>query len=237
MLRIAIVEDDVALAKQTEEYVNRYLTEHDLTGAVTIFYDGMDLAEQYQPVWDILLLDIEMPLLDGIETAQRIRTLDSSVVMIFITRMARYALKGYEVDALDFVLKPITYPQLSMKLHRALERVSLRQKHSIMLTVSGEQQRIDSNAIFYVEVKGHWLYFHLYDQVLQAAGSMNQLSAKLDGQPFSKCSNSYLVNLNHITAVKKNSVIVGSDELPISRTRRTLFLNDIANSMVGGSLK
>lgn len=109
MLQIAIVEDEADLAQQTKDNVVRYLNEHGLEGNIAVFNDGMDIAENYKPIWDILLLDIEMPLLDGMSAAQKIREQDATVVMIFITRMAKYAIKGYEVDALDFILKPITY--------------------------------------------------------------------------------------------------------------------------------
>ena len=97
MLQIAIVEDEADLAQQTKDNVVRYLNEHGLEGNIAVFNDGMDIAENYKPIWDILLLDIEMPLLDGMSAAQKIRELDATVVMIFITRMAKYAIKGYEV--------------------------------------------------------------------------------------------------------------------------------------------
>lgn len=135
MLQIAIIEDEADLAQQTKDNVVRYLNEHGLEGNIAVFNDGMDIAENYKPIWDILLLDIEMPLLDGMSAAQKIREQDATVVMIFITRMAKYAIKGYEVDALDFILKPITYAQLSMKLPRAIERASQRQKHHLYLKI------------------------------------------------------------------------------------------------------
>lgn len=96
MLQIAIVEDEADLAQQTKDNVVRYLNEHGLEGNIAMFNDGMDIAENYKPIWDILLLDIEMPLLDGMSAAQKIREQDATVVMIFITRMAKYAIKGYE---------------------------------------------------------------------------------------------------------------------------------------------
>ena len=88
MLQIAIVEDEADLAQQTKDNVVRYLNEHGLEGNIAVFNDGMDIAENYKPIWDILLLDIEMPLLDGMSAAQKIREQDATVVMIFITRMA-----------------------------------------------------------------------------------------------------------------------------------------------------
>ena len=237
MLQIAIVEDEQELARQTEEYVMRYLKEHHVEGNITIFNDGMGIAGEYRPIWDIILLDIEMPLLDGMTAAQRIRAQDTSVVMIFITRMAKYAIKGYEVDALDFILKPITYAQLEMKLPRAIERASLRENHYIFITVNGEKQRINSKEISYVEVKGHWLYFHMNGQVLQVAGSMQQLEEKLEGQCFSRSSNSYLVNLRQVDTVKKDHVIVHGEAVPLSRGRRNAFLSELANSVMGGIMK
>lgn len=237
MLQIAIVEDELDLAQQTKEYVERYLGEHAIEGSITMFRNGMEIAGEYKPVWDIILLDIEMPMLDGMSAAQKIREQDASVVMIFITRMARYAIKGYEVDALDFILKPITYAQLSMKLPRAMERAALKQKHHIFLTINGQKQRIESKAIRYIEVKGHWLFIHLRSQTLEVAGSLQQIEDKLAGQPFSRCSNSYLVNLQHIETVKKDSVLVNGEVLPLSRGRRAAFLSDLANSVMGGSMK
>ena len=179
MLQIAIVEDEADLAQQTKDNVVRYLNEHGLEGNIAVFNDGMDIAENYKPIWDILLLDIEMPLLNGMSAAQKIREQDATVVMIFITRMAKYAIKGYEVDALDFILKPITYAQLSMKLPRAIERASQRQKHHLFVTVNGEKQRIESSAIYYIEVRGHWLYLHLHNQTLEVSGSLQEAGERI----------------------------------------------------------
>lgn len=237
MLQIAIVEDELDLARQTREYVERYLGEHSIEGNITTFHDGMEIAEAYRPIWDLILLDIEMPLLDGMSAAQKIREQDPSVVMIFITRMARYAIKGYEVDALDFILKPVTYAQLSMKLPRAIERVASKQKHHIFVTVNGEKQRIESQSIHYIEVKGHWLYLHLPGQVLEVAGSLQEIEERLGSQNFARCSNSYLVNLQHVDAVKKDTIVAGGETLPLSRGRRTAFLSALANSVTGGSMK
>ena len=178
-----------------------------------------------------------MPLLDGMSAAQKIREQDATVVMIFITRMAKYAIKGYEVDALDFILKPITYAQLSMKLPRAIERASQRQKHHLFVTVNGEKQRVESSAIYYIEVRGHWLYLHLHNQTLEVSGSLQEIEDRLKDQQFSRCSNSYLVNLRHVDAVKKDSIVVGANTLPLSRSRRNTFLSDLANSVTGGNMK
>ena len=109
MVRIAIVEDDDACRAQLEAYVRRYGGETGGEFQITSFSDGLDIAEDYRPIYDSILLDIEMPRLDGMTAAERIRSFDPGVILIFITNMAQYAIKGYEVDALDFVLKPVGY--------------------------------------------------------------------------------------------------------------------------------
>ena len=117
-----------------------------------------------------------------------------------------------------------------MKLPRAIERASQRQKHHLFVTVNGEKQRIESSAIYYIEVRGHWLYLHLHNQTLEVSGSLQEIEDRLKDQQFSRCSNSYLVNLRHVDAVKKDSIVVGANTLSLSRGRRNTFLSDLANS-------
>lgn len=235
MTRIAIVEDEPAVAQQIEQYTKKYLTEHNIQGETACFADGMALAEGYRPLWDIIFLDIEMPQLDGMSAAQYIRQKDPTVILIFITNMARYAIKGYEVGALDFVLKPVNYAQFAMKLRRALEQAAQRVRHSIIVSVGGEQRRIVTEQLLYIEVRGHWLSMHLSDEVIEISGSLQQMEEKLAGQPFVRSSNSYLVNLRYVKNMRRDAVTLGAEELPLSRGRRAEFLQKLSDYMSGGS--
>lgn len=91
MTRIAIVEDEAAVREQLAGYVQRYTRQYGTQFEVTMFTDGVEILEDYRPVYDIIFLDVEMQHLDGMETARRIRELDSDVLLIFITNMAQYA--------------------------------------------------------------------------------------------------------------------------------------------------
>lgn len=234
MIRVAIVEDDPACARQLEAGVKRYLTENRLTGETVCFPDGMEIAEDYRPVWDIILMDIEMPHLDGMSAARRIRDVDPAAVIIFITNMARYAIKGYEVDALDFVLKPVTYGQLALKLKKALTIVASRERRYLMLPGEEGEQRVSTDAILFIEVINHRLHVHTREAEFVLPGSLQEMETRLEGLSFVRCSHSYMVNLKNVTGIGKETVQVPGFTLPVSRPRRKAFLQRLSDYLGGG---
>ena len=108
MLRIAIVEDDRNYIQQLQRYLQRYSQESEQAMDISVFTDGDEITEGYRPVYDIILMDVEMSFMNGMTAAQEIRKLDPEVVIIFITNMVQYAIQGYSVGALDYVLKPVS---------------------------------------------------------------------------------------------------------------------------------
>ena len=124
MYHIAIVEDERTFSEQLQEFLKEYQEEKNIKFKISVFKDGAEILEEYKQIYDIILLDIEMPEINGMETARRIRKTDAEVVLMFITNMASYAIHGYEVGALDFIMKPLTYYTFSVKLTRALRRVN-----------------------------------------------------------------------------------------------------------------
>ena len=138
LLRVAIVEDDDSYAETLQEYLNKYEQENEVRFQVVRYEDGADLVEKYHGDFDILIMDIELKFMDGMTAAQHIRKMDSNVIIIFVTNMPQFALKGYQVDALDYVLKPISYYAFSQRLERALERMERRSaKKYITLHLKG----------------------------------------------------------------------------------------------------
>ena len=119
MLKIAVVEDQTEVRESLCQFIRQYAGEQGLLAEVEPFADGAVIAEGYQPGYDIIFLDVEMPRLGGFGAAERIRAVDPDVVLVFVTNMAQYAIKGYEVDALDYVLKPVSYGAFCTKLSRA----------------------------------------------------------------------------------------------------------------------
>ena len=207
MTRIAIVEDEAAVREQLAGYVQRYTRQYGTQFEVTMFTDGVEILEDYRPVYDIIFLDVEMQHLDGMETARRIRELDSDVLLIFITNMAQYAIKGYAVGALDYVLKSVP--------------------------VDGGMRRLDDATIYYIESEGHRVHFYTEDGDFSAPGALKALEEKLAGRLFARRNSGYLVNLAQVSGVQQNTVQVGPHELQISRPKRRAFLAALAD-YIGG---
>ena len=116
MIHIAIVEDESIYADSLQEYIQKYAQEQGRQIKVTLHTDGEDIVDNYTGEYDIILMDIQMRFMDGMTAAEKIRKLDEEVVIMFITNMTQYAVRGYQVDAMDYVLKPVEYFAFSQNL-------------------------------------------------------------------------------------------------------------------------
>lgn len=234
MYHIAIVEDEAEFSTQLQEYLTQYQKEQDVAFKVSVFHDGAEILEAYQPLYDIILLDIEMPKVNGMEAAEQIRKQDGDVVLMFITNMASYAIRGYEVGALDFVMKPINYYTFSMKLTRAIKRVKQKEQQQILLSVIDGVKKLGINQIYYVEVQNRMLHYYTDEGEFVVRGTMQSVEQELAAYPFVKCNHWYMVNLMHVSEVRKNMVVVQGHELEISRRNKTAFLKALTE-YVGGA--
>ena len=126
MIRVGIVEDDAISRKLILDYLTRYESEHDESFDVSVFEDGSQIVRNYRPRFDIILLDIQMPDVDGMSAAKHIRSIDEQVVLVFITSSPQFAIKGYEVDATSYLLKPLPWFAFEQELTRAIATVRKR---------------------------------------------------------------------------------------------------------------
>ena len=234
MYHIAIVEDEAAFAAQLQEYLEKYQEEHDVRFKISVFGDGEEILKDYQPLYDIILLDIEMPKVNGMQAAEQIREQDADVTLMFITNMAGYAIKGYEVGALDFVMKPVNYYTFSMKLKRVLKRTRQKARQEILLTLPDGVKKLNVQQIYYVEVQNRMLSYHTDEGVFTMRGTMQSVEQMLRPYAFVKCNHWYIVNLKHVSEVRKNTAIVAGHELEVSRRNRTAFLQALTE-YVGGA--
>ena len=233
MIRVAIVEDEAEIREQLMGYVQRYTRQYGTAFEVKTFADGLEILEDYRPAYDLILLDIEMKHLDGMETARRIRELDPEVMLVFITNMAQYAIRGYSVGALDYVLKPVPYFAFSQQLLKAVSRLEKRAKRYLTVPVEGGLRRLDTASIYYLESEGHRVHFYTDEGDFSAPGALKTFEEKLAACPFARCNSGYLVNLAQVRELRQSTVQVGPCELQVSRPKRKAFLAALTD-YIGG---
>lgn len=226
MINICIVEDEAEQAKKLENYINQYGAGHNQSFSITHLLDGIDLVDDYKSQFDIILLDIQMKHLDGMAAAEKIRKVDSDVIIIFITSTVQYAVQGYAVDALGYVLKPVPYTQFEQLFDKAIQRVESKQHHVyIRVAVDDRQIKLDCNTIIFIESQRNNVIIHTEDNDFTTAGPLKKFEEMLMEHGFSKCHNAYLINLSFVEGVQKEEVILPHRiTLPISRARKKEFM-------------
>lgn len=232
-MHIALAEDDEAFRGLLVSYLHQYEIASGQSLRLSIYRDGGELVEGFKSDIDLILLDIEMPFLDGMATARKIRDRDPEVLILFLTQTPQYAMKGYEVDALDYIVKPITPFALFQRLDRARDRLGRRKIAYLAVNSRGGLRKIEERDILYVEVLNHHCTIHLGAEQIVTKDSLGALESRLSSGRFSRCGQSFLVNLEWVDQVNGSDVVIGSRTIPLSRSRKKEFLDDL-HRFIGG---
>ena len=229
-MRVAIVEDEDSAAESLAEYIAQYSNKYGITMETERFIDPLALFDKYVPVYDIIFMDIIMPHLNGMTAAEKLRKIDPDTVLIFVTNMRNYAVKGYEVNALDFIVKPVSYNLFERKMNRAVKVVSEKKAEaSVSVTAKGVTKVIPIRKILYVEGAGHVVTYHTEEGDYSMRSTLDKAESALPKDSFARCNYSYLVNLMHVKSVDANSVDVSGVSLAVSRNKKKEFLSALAN--------
>lgn len=234
MIYIGVVDDNQESRRLLQSYLARYEYETGEQFKIEEFADGSELTASYRPRYDIIFLDVLMANLDGFATARLIREVDPGVILIFVTNMAQFAIKGYEVDALSYLLKPVPYFAFSQELKRSLERLRHVRDGHIVVQVGGEMLRINLADVVYIESIKHKLVFHLVEGTLSMTSTLKEMDAQLERFGFYRSNSYLLVNLRHVEGFSgAESRHTGGVVLPVSRSRKKLFLEVLADYFGG----
>ncbi len=231
MINLAIVEDEDGYAAQLTQFIDRYQKESGNSFRITRFRDGDEIVNGYKGQFEIILMDIEMKLMDGMSAAEEIRKLDQEVVIMFITNMTNYAIRGYQVDALDYVLKPVSYFAFSQKLDRALSRVKKSSSNIISIDMPSGVKKLDIDNIFYIESEGHNLNFYTSGGEFSIRAKMADFEMQLTPYNFFRSNKGYLVNLKYVDGVENGTCLIAGRQLAISRGRKNAFMDALTNYM------
>jgi len=220
MYRIAVYEDTPSEARVLLDHIERYGAEH---------------GEQFQTIWersaygiggdservDLIFMDIEMPGITGMDAATLLRTYDQSTPIIFVTNLAQFAVRGYEVDALDFIVKPVSYGAFSMRMAKALRVLRRDEGRTLALPCQGGMTVVRLDEVTYVEAKGHNLVYHLADGAQASTrGTLADAAGRL-GDEFVRISKGVIVGLRHVRGYRGQEVtLTDGTLLTFGRTMR-----------------
>lgn len=217
-MRIAIVDDEQIMRETLAGHLQRYSREADLPMEIVSFPDGEAFLKTYLHDFDFLFLDVDMPGMNGIEVARHIRQSDANLMIFFVTNYAQYAINGYEVDAVDYMLKPLTYFDFSLKFTKALRRWRNREEQYLTVETSGSSvQRLPASQVLYIEVQKHYLCYHALSSEVTVRGKMDDLAEQLRPLGFCRVHRSYLVNLRHVEKLRSTEVIIHGEHIPVGR--------------------
>lgn len=225
LINVAIVDDDGQCAQELQELLEKYGEEHGETFHVSMFSNGVNFISDYTAGYDLIFMEIDMPHMDGFETAKLLRKVDSKVALVFVTNSVKYAIKGYEVDACDFIIKPVEYATFSVKLNRTIAKLDKNKETYLIVVSRNGMERVYYSEIYYITVQKRYVMLHTKKGPIEMHISMKELEEKLKGEPFVRGDNSSMVNLMYVSQVNQEGAIVNGQLIPCSRNRRKALLD------------
>lgn len=230
MFIISIVEDNQSERSALKEFVEKYIASRGETAIINTFENGEDLIDNYDLNTNLILMDIDMPFTNGLETAKEIRKIDAHVCIIFVTSMYSYAVQCYKVRAFGFLVKPIKYQQLCMELDDALSVIENQKKQYILLKSEGESLKIDLREVIYFEGKMHKVFVHLKDRTIPYNSTLKAVEEACKDKGFFRCHAAFYVNGYNVKRFDSSDVyLTNGDKLPIARARYRCFVRELTD--------
>lgn len=229
MITIVICDDEQAFINRMKEYIKRFSEETKEEFSVREFTSGQALLNIYNGGFQIIFLDIKMPGLDGIETAKRIRQMDSNVIIIFLTSIIKYVLAGYNVNASNYLLKPLDYRKFKVEMEKAVTKILSSKKGYITVKNDRGFFKIYLSTLKYIETYQRNTMIHTTREDIISYKKMQEHEKALEGYPFVRCHTSYIVNLQYIDNIIGNDLTLSTGEIiPISKQKKKDLMQNLA---------
>lgn len=230
MVKIAVCDDEPAMCKRLEEMITSKLKQRDetfritcCTNAVQFFHGPMD--------YDLVFLDIQMPNLNGIELSKRLRGKGFEGVLIFVTVLEEYMPDAFEVEAMDYLCKPVDENRLERALERSLKRLKRKEERYLTIRTVNWCRNVKLKDIYYCEVVNRKLYLHTIDGVLEYYGKIREAEQQT-APDFIRCHRSFLVNPEYLSEYRDGQAILqNGEQVPVSKSCHALFMKKMMEYM------
>lgn len=224
MFNIAVVDNDLSSFSNIKDYIEKISKENELGFNITHYPNGMEFLLAYRPVFDIVILEVEIPRVNGLQIAKSVKEIDPDALIIFMATLSKYAINSYECGAFDYILKSVTYDTFKERFIRAINAIVKQRKKEIIIPIRNGFLRTDILSIDYIESMGHKIVIHLNGEKYTAYGKISNVLNSLPKNTFFQTNRSYLVNLRSVRGLDENYVLVGMDRIPLSKGRRGDFI-------------
>ena len=233
-MNIAVVDDNLNDRKMILDYLSQFFNESGVDYTTSTFEDGVSFLKDYSFSYDFIIFDIDMPQMSGIDTAKELRKKDSNVTIMFVTNMPQYALEGYSVEAVDYVLKPLSYPDFRLKMKKATRYILRNSVKKITINTTEEGLiTVDSSDIYYVESKLHYIYYHTKKGIYKMRAKLTEVEDILLPYHFARSGGSFLINLAYLEKIDGNEIVVADETLPLSRRMKASLMSAFTKYMGG----
>ena len=234
MYRILVVEDDDHAARRLEDLLERYAGEHELRFSIRREKSAFDLAEAAQEA-DLVFLDIELPGTDGMKAARELRDSGLDVPIVFVTNLAQYAVEGYAVSALDFIVKPVDYAALTLRMDRAVKAMEARSEQTICIQAKQGLHAVQAKDLIIVETRGHDIVYCLKDgSELLARKALREAASEPPSPPFLQISSGCIINMAYATDMEDSQIELSDGRaVYMSRGHRKSCLQALARYLGG----
>ncbi len=220
MIKFAICDDEPFMVREISGRLAKYMEERQLPSySIYSFSNGRSLLESGRD-FDLIFLDIQMEQPDGMETAKRLRQQDGHSLLVFVTVLKEYVFDAFEVEAYDYLVKPLDSGHFRRTMDRAVRTLEQRSKKSILVRRGISCEVVPLAQIVYCEVQNRKIYIHQLDgKIVDYYEKLDAFEQCVDGR-FFKCHRSYLVNLDYVRGIHAGQVILPQDDkIPVSRLR------------------
>lgn len=228
-MQIAIVENEDKDIQTYKDFLIHYQNDEKEKIDFTIFRSGVDILSDYNEQkkgFDAIFMDIDMPFINGLTTSEKIREKDKDVILIFVTNLAHYAIQGYKVQAMDFLLKPLQYNDFKLELQKIKRNTKSNEKNSLWIPQKGATIKVLFKDIIYIDIFRHDIVLHTEDNEYKFRGTLSSVENDLNQGTFQRVNNYTIVNLAYVSKIKKESIeLQDGSSIPFSRNRKKPFMD------------